>query len=115
MDLNIIEVNYEIIDFYYELFNSRNVNMLSMVINYMIIKNVIKSVIYILIENIEELLSTDLINEISLFLLLIYDNSNEELLDIIKELFLDYSDLLTSEEINNVISSFIRFVYTYNN
>eukprot|EP00833_Pecoramyces_ruminatium_P000630 jgi/Orpsp1_1/1174662/evm.model.c7180000050896.1 len=107
LDLNIIEVNYEIIDFYYELFNSRNVNMLSMVINYMIIKNVIKSVIYILIENIEELLSTDLINEISLFLLLIYDNSNEELLDIIKELFLDYSDLLTSEEINNVISSFI--------
>jgi len=84
--------------------------MLSGVINYDIIKNVIKSTINLLIENIEEFLSTDLSNEISSLLLLIYDNSNEELLDIIKELLLDYSDLLSTEDIDDVIESFTKFV-----
>ncbi|KAL6625226.1 armadillo-type protein [Neocallimastix sp. 'constans'] len=110
LDLNLNKVRYEIIDFYSELFNSRNVNMLSGVINYDIIKNVIKSTINLLIENIEEFLSTDLSNEISSLLLLIYDNSNEELLDIIKELLLDYSDLLSTEDIDDVIESFTKFV-----
>ncbi|OUM69487.1 hypothetical protein PIROE2DRAFT_2579 [Piromyces sp. E2] len=103
--LNDLKINYEIIEFYSELFNTNNVNTLSGYIDYQIIKNVIKSVVNLYIENIEDFLSTDLAQEIAALLEQIYEHSHEELLDFIKEELLNYP-LLTQGEIDNVLITF---------
>ncbi|ORX79807.1 ARM repeat-containing protein [Anaeromyces robustus] len=106
LDLNNIEIEYEIIDLYSEIFNDYNIDMLTSAINYDIIKNSIKTVINLYIENIEKLLSTNLASGILSLILKIYDKSSEELLEVMKELLLDYSNLLNSEESEYVLTAF---------
>jgi len=84
--------------------------MLSRVINYEIIKNVIKTIINLYIENIEAFLSIELGSNIASLLQIIYNNSCDELIDVIKEILLDNSNLLTSEKIDDVLISFTKFV-----
>ncbi|ORX51410.1 ARM repeat-containing protein [Piromyces finnis] len=103
--LNDLKVNYEIIEFYSEIFNNYNVNVLSGYINYQAIKNVIKTILNIYIKNIEDFLSTDIAQEFASLLEQIYENSNEDLLDFIKEELLNYPDL-TKEETDNILTTF---------